>query len=213
MRAEELLKLKELLDNGAITQDEFEKQKNLLLNGPDKKKKLKSNLAIGLAVFFVFVICVSIIGGNTESTNDENDTAQTKIVNEENPDKPDEFSDECPISVSASVYDNIINFPELKCTFTNNSGKDISAVRIHFVPKDVYGEEIDNIFSTEELYTDETIGANATVSRTWSLLDQSVKSGDVYVYSVYFADGSEWGDRNASENYIKKYGFKVNALD
>ena len=41
------------------------------------------------------------------------------------------------------------------------------------------------------------------------MLDSEIKSGDVYVYSVYFSDGSEWGDKDASVSNIKKYGYKT----
>lgn len=122
---------------------------------------------------------------------------------------PSEFSTACPISVSASVSDNIIGVPELRCNIKNATDKEIAAVKLYFLPKDVYGEDVKSVFTTNHLTTDEPIGAKGSCSRSWQMLDSEVKSGDLYIYSVYFADGTEWGDKDASASQIKKYGVKV----
>ena len=77
------------------------------------------------------------------------------------------------------------------------------------MPKDVYGEDINSIFSQNKLQCDTAISANGSESVAWQLLEQETKSGELYVYSVYFEDGTEWGDRNAVASTIKKYVQKI----
>ena len=122
-----------------------------------------------------------------------------------------EFSGECPINVSASLYDNIIGFPELSCYIKNKTSKEISAIQFYFVPKDVYGDELKGIFAQNRLQTDSSISGNGSNTVTWQMLEESIKSGEVYIYSVYFSDGTEWGNRNASVSEIKKFALRVNA--
>ena len=155
--------------------------------------------------FFVFVIAVGSSGSESGSTS------QTEPVQQEvkQPSVPQEFVGECPITVGASLYDNIIGLPQLECSIKNNTAKEIAAVQFYFVPKDVYGDELDGIFAQNKLYTDSAIAPNGTRKQAWQLLEQEVKSGDVYVYSVYFTDGSEWGDRNATVSKIKAHGLKL----
>lgn len=103
------------------------------------------------------------------------------------------------------MYDNIINFPERSCSIKNNTDKEIAAIQFYFTPKDVYGEDADGVFAMNRLQTDTPISPRGSDTCVWQMIDQSVKSGDLYVYSVYFTDGTEWGDRNASVSKIKKY--------
>jgi hypothetical protein len=63
--------------------------------------------------------------------------------------------------------------------------------------------------TSNRLYTDEKIGGNKSVTRSWQLLDNNVKSGTVYAYSVYFNDGTEWGNKDASIGTIEKYCEKI----
>lgn len=167
--------------------------------------------------FWVIIgFCVFVVIGAASSASETSDigtdsyqsdtTASTK---DNAPSVPEEFAGACPIEVSASIADNIIGVPELGCNIKNKSNKEIAAVKLYFMPVDVYGDEVNTIFTTNELYTDNVIGANASCTRSWQLLDQDVKSGNLYVYSVYFSDGSEWGDKDASLSKIKKYGVKI----
>lgn len=202
MNTDELLKLKKLLDEGIISQEEFDKQKEQQLSGNTKKKGHKeAGLVIGIAC--VFMLCVCIITSNFDNkTSRQEQTVRTEEK------VPSEFAEELPISVTGKMYDNIINMPELSVSITNNTTKDISAIKFYFLPVDVYGEAVTGIFTTNELYTDDTISAGTTISKAWQMLDSSMKAGNVYVYSVFFADGTEWGDREAAISDIKKYGYK-----
>lgn len=159
--------------------------------------------------FFVFVIALGS-SGSEDSGGTQTEPVQQEVKQPEKPAVPQEFADVCPVTVSASIYDNIIGFPELECSVKNNTAKEIAAVQFYFVPKDVYGDELDGIFAQNKLYTDAPIAPNGTDKRAWQLLEQEIKSGDIYIYSVYFTDGSEWGDRNATVSKIKKHGQKIN---
>lgn len=147
------------------------------------------------------------VSGVNGGVQDGTGTTTTTIA----PNIPPEFSADCPVELSASVSDNIIGVPELRCVITNRTDKEIAAVKLYFLPKDVYGNDVDSIFTTNQLFTDESIGKKGSCTRSWQMLDDDIKSGEVYIYSVYFADGTEWGDRDASVSKIKKYGVKVSA--
>lgn len=203
-----LTKLKELLDKGVITQEEFDVQKSQLLYSDIKRKNILKNIGVGIGVFFVVIICLSIISSNFSQTN-KTDVEKTVVEEKVKNEVPVEFSGECPVEASGSIYDNIIGIPELSCSIKNNTNKEISAVKLYFSPKDVYGEELSGIFSTNYLFTDDPISANGSTKRSWQMLDDEIRSGDVYIYSVYFADGTEWGSKDATVNNLKKYGYKI----
>lgn len=189
-----------------------------------KNGGLSKNIFICSCVFvslFLFAVITNISGTNSsepvnqiaEQNNGEPAEAQNKTTEpqpvEEKPNIPVEFSEACPVSISGSVSDNIIGYPELRCSFKNNTDKEISAIQLYFVPRDVYGEEVDGIFAQNRLKTDSPIEPNGSDSLYWQMLDHNVTSGELYLYSVYFADGTEWGDRNASVSKIKEYGLQI----
>lgn len=116
------------------------------------------------------------------------------------------FSEECPIEITAKVEDNLIGYPELRCVVKNNTDKDIIAYKVYFVPKDVYGEELINWKITNKLVSDDLLEARASSKDSWALLDNLIKKGDLYVYSVTFDDGTSWGNKDAYSTDILKYG-------
>lgn len=204
MQIDELLQLKKLLDEGIISKEEFDKEKEALLS----KRKRKSNKGLVIGIACVVVLCLMIIGSNGGNKN--SDSISGAVPTEGVSKVPKEFSGEFPVSVSGRMYDNIIGMPELSLSFSNTTDQNISAIKIYFSPTDVYGEEVSGIFTTNQLYTDDTIAAGATVSKAWQMLDSSIKAGNVYVYSIYFEDGTEWGNKDAATSDIKKYGYKFN---
>ena len=204
---EKLFKLKELLDSGVLTNDEYEKEKQRLLKS--SKYSFVSSIGMFISIFIVVVICISIMSSFFTETSSKKDTKPPVSSSEKS--IPEEFSSDFPLDIKAALYDNILGFPELKCEIKNNSSKEISAIKLHFEPRNVYGEKSENIFTTKNLDTDNSILSGETAQLTWQLLDQDIKSGDLYIYSIYFSDGTEWGDKTASESIIKKYGFKLNA--
>ena len=186
-----------------------------------KTNGISKGAFVGVSIFLAFFLFISIISAfDTSTTNakkEENaatatvntEKKQEKVQTKKEPEVPAEFASECPISVSVSMYDNIIDLPELKCNIKNNTDKEISAIQLYFLPKDVYGEVADGIFTQNKLQCDTPISPKGADTIVWQMLDQSIKSGDLYVYSVYFSDGTEWGDRTAPTSKIKKYAMQM----
>ena len=184
-----------------------------------KTQGISKGAFVGISIFLAFFLFVGIINAfdtNTANVNEIESTNTTTAINTEEKKQaekeakiPAEFADECPVSISVSMYDNIINFPELSCNIKNKTDKEISAIQLYFVPKDVYGEEINGVFAQNKLQCDTPISANGTYTPVWQMIDKTIKSGNLYVYSVYFADGTEWGDRNAPASTIKQYALKM----
>lgn len=213
IHTEELKQLKELLDNGAITEEEFNQQKARLLETSSPKQRIRSKIATGFGIFVVIMICISIITSSFNKKTATNLSADQTVpisnVSESTSEIAKNFIESCPIEIIASVQDNIIGFPELKCNIKNQSEKEIAAIKLYFSPKNVYGEKTSSVLSTNYLYTDEPLVSQSAVTKSWQLLNQEVKSGELYIYSVYFSDGTEWGNKDASEATLKKYGHMV----
>ncbi|WP_195542981.1 hypothetical protein [Massiliimalia timonensis] len=126
--------------------------------------------------------------------------------------KNNPFSGDCGIAASGKIGTNIIGYPTLTIDIENISDKDISAIQFYVVPYDVYGEEITTLwtFSQHHLYTDDTIAAGHSDELYYDpFIEDSIKTMKLYVYSVYFADGTEWGDKDASESTILKKGIPI----
>lgn len=161
----------------------------------------------------VAVLVISVVscssGGQDSNVTQPEGGIQGSVEQQEKPNVPAEFAQACPIVVTASVEDNIIGVPELNCHVENKSDKEIAAVQLYFIPKDVYGDEVNSIFTTNKLFTDTAIAAGSSNTISYQLLDDEVKTGDLYIYSVYFTDGTEWGDKDTSVSTIKKYGVKI----
>ncbi len=108
------------------------------------------------------------------------------------------FDGDCGVAVSAEMGETIIGFPELTISITNTTSKTISAIQFYAVPLDVYGEEISGWTAQNRLYTDTAIEAGASTSISYQLIEDSVKTVRLYIYSVFFSDGTEWGNREAT---------------
>lgn len=166
--------------------------------------------ALVLGMLLTGCIPVPVPAPTPEANNDTTAANSEPAAEQTQPAIPKAFEGDCPVDVSFEIAENIINFPEVHCSFSNLTDKEIAAIQLYFVPVDVYGEEVDNwVFTQNKLYTDNAIPAYGSDSGSWQLIDQEVKTGNLYVYSVYFSDGTEWGDRNATETTIKKYGHPV----
>ena len=153
-------------------------------------------------VVIIFIGIVASAGGGTNSsgsssTNNNQNNATIGSTTSV-------FDGNCGITATAEIGNNIINLRELTVTIKNTSEKEISAIKFYAVPYDVYGEEIKNWTTQKELYTDESIPVNSTKTVSYQLIEQSVKTVKLYVYSVYFSDGTEWGDKDATETKILK---------
>ena len=108
---------------------------------------------------------------------------------------------------------SVIGFPELTVSIANTTEKEISAIQFYAIPYDVYGDEITGWTSQKNLYTDKPIKAGASTKVDYQLIEESVKTVKLYVYSVYYADGTEWGDKDAFESEILEKGVPINVTE
>ena len=116
------------------------------------------------------------------------------------------FDGDCGIAASAEMGSSIIGSPELTISLTNTSGRDIAAIEFYAVPYNVYGEELNNWMTQNRLYTDTAIPAGQSTNISYQLIDSSVKTVKLYVYSVYFSDGTQWGNKDATVSTILSQG-------
>ncbi len=163
-----------------------------------------------LIVFIVIPAIVGIFGSEENdapsSTSAIAETAPSSSETSSAADKDEAFAGDCGISASAEMGSSVIGYPELTVSITNTTNKDISAIQFYAVPCDVYGDEITGWTSQNKLYTDTSIGAGESTSITYQFIEDTVKTVELYVYSVYFADGTEWGDKDATKSAILKNG-------
>ena len=165
-------------------------------------------------VIIVFVF-IGVIGSSSANDDTNANNSNSSIANEEqqskvsSDDKLSVFTGDCGISAVAEMGTDIIGQPTVSVSIKNTTDKDISAIKFYAVPLDVYGEELKGVFSMNNLTTDDTIAAGKSDTRTWQFLDSNVKTIKLYVYSVYFSDGTEWGDREATKSVILKNALEV----
>ncbi len=156
-------------------------------------------------IIVIFVTAVAGGSGNPNSStppsNNDNTTSTPTVQTE--------FSGDCGISAHAEMGQDIIGQPTITVSITNKTNKNISAIQFYAVPIDVYGEEITGVFAQNKLSTDDTIAAGKSVSRNWQFLEKSVKTVKLYVYSVFFSDGTEWGDKDATKHTIIKNALPI----
>lgn len=173
-------------------------------NKASSQKKLLSRLIVILAIIvFVAVVAGTSSDSGTGTSNEKGNTQTTlsKIA--------EAFDGDCGISASAEMDSNIIGYPSLNISIKNNTDKKIEAIKFYAVPLDVYGDEITYWTSQNKLYTDTEIVAGGSNSISFDFIEGSVKTLELYVYSVYFEDGTEWGDKDATKSNILKYGVPI----
>ncbi len=177
------------------------------------------------AIAFVAVMAIVGIASNAEKVSPENGTIREQMHDAVESNKVEktketvtssrvsQFDGDCGIQASAHMSSDIINHPQLKVALRNTTNKDIAAIKFLAVPYDVYGEEINSgLFSQEHLYTDDLLPAGKKKTITYGpFILQNIKKVKLFVYSVYFEDGTEWGDKEASRTEILKYGQKIEA--
>lgn len=186
-----------------------------------QKSGCGKTIGCAIAVLFGLGMMGGIIGSITsqqsESTSDSENTSggenKATPVTTETAQAPSKFDGDCGISASAHLSSDIINHPQLKINVRNTSGKAIRAIQFYSVPYDVYGEEIDSfMFTQKKLYTDDLIPSGKSKTLTFGpFLLSNIKSVKLYVYSVYYDDGTEWGDKEAISSEILKFAKPIEA--
>lgn len=162
-----------------------------------------------LIAFVIFSASLGAAGSSdtqTANTPVENAPMATEPTNQTVSTKDTAFSGDCGITASAEMGLSIIGYPELSISISNATDKDISAIKFYAVPYNVYGEEITGWTSQNNLYTDTTIPAGGSNTVQYQFIENSVKTVKLYVYSVYFSDGTEWGNKDATKTTILKNG-------
>ena len=174
--------------------------KNCPKCGAKNKKPFYLNVWFWVAAF-VFIGIVAGAGGSSEGGSGNTSTDEPRATVGA---VASVFDGDCGITASAEIGNNIINVPELAVTVTNTTDKEIAAIKFYAVPYDVYGDEIKGWLAQSKLSTDISIQAGKTSTISYQFLDQTVKTVKLYVYSVYFADGTEWGNKDATTSKILK---------
>jgi len=176
--------------------------------GARSKKSIFAKWWFWIIIIMIIGIIAGAGGEVNETCSDTNGSiASNTAVSQENGNgtvTPIEsvFTGDPGVNASAEIGDSIIGFPEITITITNTTEKEISAIQFYAVPYDVYGEEIKGWTTQEKLYTDTAIPAGKTTTISYQLIEESVKSVKLFMYSVYYEDGTEWGDRNANKKTI-----------
>lgn len=173
-----------------------------------------------LLIVFVVIPTIGLIYGSNDDNSDTLNKSNSTVSSSDNvaavaqdkektSSKNSAFAGNYGISASAEMGTTIIGLPELTISIKNTTKKDISAIKFYAVPCDVYGDEIKGWTSQNNLYTDSAIGAGKSTSITYQFIEDSVKTVKLYVYSVYFTDGSEWGDKDATKSTILDNGVLI----
>lgn len=161
-----------------------------------------------------FVLCIIILTcfsacSFTNSTSNSSTSTDSSTSSTENYGRY--FDDECPIRVHAKYY---TSDQTISITHTNESTKTIAAVKYLIVVYNVYGEELKQYgygsSSVIATYDDFDTRPSSQNTGDWALKGfNDGKSVCIYVYSVYFTDGTEYGNRNLSTNTIKQFAPKT----
>ena len=192
---------------GAATKNEIP-----VANVQTSQSKMKKKKPIFKKWWFWVIVVVIIIGAigsstsNSTQTSGNNQDSSTQSTVSKGDEK---FSGDCGVTATAEMGSSIIGMPTLNVSVSNTSGKEISAVKFYFVPLDVYGEEIKGWTSQNYLYSDTAIPAGGSDSFEYQFIEDSVKKGKLYLYSVYFADGTEWGNKDATKSTILNNGLCI----
>ena len=176
--------------------------------GAKNSKPIYKKWWLWVIIAIVFISIVSA-GGNDASSSNSSGGTQSPGNTVSSNEKTDAFSGDCGISAVAEMGTDIIGQPTVTVSVNNTTGQDIRAVQFYAVPLNVYGEELKGILAQNRLSTDDTIAAGASKSINWHFLDNHVESVKLYVYSVYFADGTQWGDKDATKSVILKRGLEI----
>ena len=167
-------------------------------------KKFISILLLILTLSMMLSSC-NLLQTNTQTATNTN--TDSNIVQKE--DYSNLFIN-CPISIRASYY---TSDQTLTITATNNGNKTISAIKYLIVVYDVYGNTLKQYgYGSSALtatYDKFNINSGSNGIGDWKLNGFSNgKSLDIYIYSVYYSDGKEWGSRDLTISDIINFAPK-----
>ena len=144
-----------------------------------------------IASVIMMLLCITAFSGCNDNENNKQDENY--------------FTGDSGISALAEISENSLGYANVDITIVNNTEKEIAAIKFYIVPFDVYGEEISHSMIVNEINTDTAIPAGGKTKISKLVYDTSVKTAEIYAYSVYFSDGTEWGNHNAEPSAILNY--------
>ena len=144
----------------------------------------------------------------TETTDNKNDSDNNK----EN--YSHLFTGSCPVNINATYY---TSDQTLSIKQTNQSGKTIVAIKYLIIVYDAYGDVLQQYgYGASSLTaTYDKFNINTGVSNTgdWKLNGFSDgKALDIYMFSVYYSDNTEWGSHDLAVSDIKTYAPKTHVI-
>lgn len=159
--------------------------------------------------WFLVLILIGIVNSPSESSSNNTNKQESSKIEEtlkkenDNKIKPIKsvFEGDSGVRLSAEIKDNeyISSIVEMDTRIQNTTDKDINAIEFYIVYYDVYGDKINNILDSNHLFSDSKILANNSNTITYTFMNSKVYSADLYLYSVYYEDGSSWGNKDASK--------------
>ncbi|MBQ9789241.1 MAG: hypothetical protein IJW31_06580 [Lentisphaeria bacterium] len=174
----------------------------------DYNRKLKPKEIImgliwgGISLIFVLNLCSKIDNYLNKTSYNSSPINYTQ-----------KFDGACKISARAILKRNTLEMPEIIITGTNNGHKTIKAIQFHLVPYNVYGEQLANILNENNFYLDYSVVPNGIISKKEVFLNKDIKTGKLFIYHVYYDDGTEWGDRKAPSSIIQQYGKEIEVME
>ena len=175
----------------------------------NEKQKIQRKTKNAVLCALISVVLMSFLTGCFPNANSNRNSIEKEIANSKVPSIQSEFNGDCGIMASAEMGSSIIGLPELTVSVQNVSEKEISAIQFYAVPYDVYGDEIKNWTRQSYLITDTSIGVGESNSVSYQFIEDNIKTVKLYVYSVYFADGTEWGNKDATKSTILNHGVLI----
>ncbi len=176
-----------------------------------RKKKCSAILTAAIPVFVVlsFLLCAvscttDMVSASLSAENGSENSSSAPIT-----DVSDAFSGPLPFSVSGSMRKDVTDFPTLEISFENLTDTDILAVRFYWIPYDENHDPVDSLYVSNRIDFADTVAAHASQNISEQQLKETVKSGTLYVYGVYFDDRTIWGNPKASVSDIKEYAYKI----
>ena len=112
------------------------------------------------------------------------------------------FRGNCGISASAEIRDSLLGSPKLSVFLVNETEKDITGIGFFVVLYDRYGKEM----TGWRLCAERRIGADESAALSFQLTGRGVRTIQLYLYCISYADGSVWGNPDAKRSEILEQG-------
>ncbi len=123
-------------------------------------------------------------------------------------DPHDRFNDDCKISATASINKSSTGMQELTLFVTNLTGKNIASFNFFAFPSSIY-KKLEKTAPQSHTYKGVEIPSGSSVFSSHQFIKNYHGDVKLYIYSVDFSDGSQWGDKTATSGAIRKNGIAI----